>query len=190
MLICGVRGILFLWNWQRKKKMGRDLPSFISVCMHLSHIIFCFLHFAWNKRVNVFKRSQPWNKRVVILQTSLAVPGSTLSLGGEPRNNRSKSWSGRPIWMEREVQSRIKVPHTFNVRNYTRPTMCQYCKKLLRGLFRQGLQCKGMFTQVLYTAIELSLFFGICTILQPALFCAGIYILFELNIITLPLIKF
>ncbi|XP_034323160.1 serine/threonine-protein kinase D3 isoform X3 [Magallana gigas] len=75
-------------------------------------------------------------------ETSLAVPGSTLSLGGEPRNNRSKSWSGRPIWMEREVQSRIKVPHTFNVRNYTRPTMCQYCKKLLRGLFRQGLQCK------------------------------------------------
>lgn len=53
-LICGVRGILFLWNWQRKKKMGRDLPSFISVCMHLSHIISCFLHFAWNKRVNVF----------------------------------------------------------------------------------------------------------------------------------------
>lgn len=169
--------------------MGRDLPSFISVCMHLSHVIFCFLHFAWNKRVNVFKRSQPWNKRVVILQTSLAVPGSTLSLGGEPRNNRSKSWSGRPIWMEREVQSRIKVPHTFNVRNYTRPTMCQYCKKLLRGLFRQGLQCKGMFTQVLYTAIELSLL-GICTILQPALFCAGIYMLFELNKITLPLIKF
>lgn len=189
MLICGVRGILFLWNWQRKKKMGRDLPSFISVCMHLSHVIFCFLHFAWNKRVNVFKRSQPWNKRVVILQTSLAVPGSTLSLGGEPRNNRSKSWSGRPIWMEREVQSRIKVPHTFNVRNYTRPTMCQYCKKLLRGLFRQGLQCKGMFTQVLYTAIELSLL-GICTILQPALFCAGIYMLFELDKITLPLIKF
>lgn len=56
MLICGVRGILFLWNWQRKKKMGRDLPSFISVCMHLSHVIFCFLHFAWNKRVNVFYR--------------------------------------------------------------------------------------------------------------------------------------
>lgn len=81
---------------------------------------------------------------VYVLQTSLAVPGSTLSLGGEPRNSRSKSWSGRPIWMEREVQSRIKVPHTFNVRNYTRPTMCQYCKKLLRGLFRQGMQCKGI----------------------------------------------
>jgi hypothetical protein len=78
-----------------------------------------------------------------VLQTSLAVPGPSISLVGEPRSNRSKSWSGRPIWMEREVQSRIRVPHTFNVRNYTRPTMCQYCKKLLRGLFRQGMQCKG-----------------------------------------------
>ncbi|XP_062588156.1 serine/threonine-protein kinase D3-like isoform X2 [Saccostrea cucullata] len=78
----------------------------------------------------------------LISKTSLAVPGTSLSLAGEPRSNRSKSWSGRPIWMEREVQSRIKVPHTFNVRNYTRPTMCQYCKKLLRGLFRQGMQCK------------------------------------------------
>uniref|UniRef100_K7GEL8 protein kinase C n=1 Tax=Pelodiscus sinensis TaxID=13735 RepID=K7GEL8_PELSI len=25
----------------------------------------------------------------------------------------------------------------------TRPTVCQFCKKLLKGLFRQGLQCKG-----------------------------------------------
>ncbi|XP_056021627.1 serine/threonine-protein kinase D1-like isoform X8 [Ostrea edulis] len=78
----------------------------------------------------------------LISKTSLAVPGPSISLVGEPRSNRSKSWSGRPIWMEREVQSRIRVPHTFNVRNYTRPTMCQYCKKLLRGLFRQGMQCK------------------------------------------------
>lgn len=26
--------------------------------------------------------------------------------------------------------------------SYTRPTVCQYCKKLLRGLFKQGVQCK------------------------------------------------
>lgn len=25
---------------------------------------------------------------------------------------------------------------------YTRPTVCQFCKKLLRGLFKQGVQCK------------------------------------------------
>lgn len=39
--------------------------------------------------------------------------------------------------------SKVKVPHTFAVHSYTRPTVCQYCKRLLRGLFRQGLQCKG-----------------------------------------------
>lgn len=37
--------------------------------------------------------------------------------------------------------SRVKIPHTFQVHTYTRPTVCQYCKKLLRGLFKQGLQC-------------------------------------------------
>ncbi|KTF87388.1 hypothetical protein cypCar_00020986 [Cyprinus carpio] len=38
--------------------------------------------------------------------------------------------------------TKVKVPHTFAVHSYTRPTVCQYCKRLLRGLFRQGLQCK------------------------------------------------
>lgn len=37
---------------------------------------------------------------------------------------------------------RIKIPHTFAVHSYTRPTVCQYCKKLLRGLFKQGVQCR------------------------------------------------
>lgn len=70
---------------------------------------------------------------------------STLSLppgAGIPRENRSRSWSGRPLWMEREYAGRVKVPHTFMVHNYTRPTVCQHCKKLLKGLFRQGVQCK------------------------------------------------
>lgn len=39
--------------------------------------------------------------------------------------------------------SKVKVPHTFLIHSYTRPTVCQACKKLLKGLFRQGLQCKG-----------------------------------------------
>lgn len=34
------------------------------------------------------------------------------------------------------------IPHTFSVHTYTRPTVCQFCKKLLRGIFKQGLQCK------------------------------------------------
>uniref|UniRef100_A0A8C7VG57 Serine/threonine-protein kinase n=1 Tax=Oncorhynchus mykiss TaxID=8022 RepID=A0A8C7VG57_ONCMY len=49
---------------------------------------------------------------------------------------------GRPIWMEKMVLGRVKVPHTFSVHTYTRPTICQYCKRLLKGLFRQGMQCK------------------------------------------------
>ncbi|KAF4529537.1 hypothetical protein B566_EDAN014383 [Ephemera danica] len=36
----------------------------------------------------------------------------------------------------------IKIPHTFVVHSYTRPTVCHCCKKLLKGLFKQGLQCK------------------------------------------------
>ncbi|XP_021352183.1 serine/threonine-protein kinase D3-like isoform X4 [Mizuhopecten yessoensis] len=76
---------------------------------------------------------------------TLAVPNQqSLPLVGEPRSSRSKSLGGRPIWMERELYGRIKlkVPHTFNVHNYTRPTICQWCRRLLKGLFRQGLQCK------------------------------------------------
>lgn len=56
---------------------------------------------------------------------------------------RNSLLSGRPIWMEKMVLGRVKVPHTFSVHTYTRPTICQYCKRLLKGLFRQGLQCKG-----------------------------------------------
>ncbi|KAF7253359.1 Serine/threonine-protein kinase D3 [Varanus komodoensis] len=44
--------------------------------------------------------------------------------------------------MEKMVLCRVKVPHTFAVHSYTRPTICQYCKRLLKGLFRQGMQCK------------------------------------------------
>uniref|UniRef100_A0AAY5K4M7 Serine/threonine-protein kinase n=1 Tax=Esox lucius TaxID=8010 RepID=A0AAY5K4M7_ESOLU len=56
--------------------------------------------------------------------------------------SRNSLLSGRPIWMEKMVLGRVKVPHTFSVHTYTRPTICQYCKRLLKGLFRQGMQCK------------------------------------------------
>ena len=49
--------------------------------------------------------------------------------------------SGRPAWIERELAGRIRVPHTFLVHSYKKPTLCQYCKKLLKGFFRQGKQC-------------------------------------------------
>lgn len=40
------------------------------------------------------------------------------------------------------MNSRVRIPHTFVLHTYTRPTICQHCKKLLKGLFKQGLQCK------------------------------------------------
>ena len=86
-------------------------------------------------------------KSVSLPQVSmLAVPSPAVCRSELRTNSRSKSWSGRPLWMEKEYAYRIKVPHTFIVHNYTRPTVCQLCKKLLRGLFRQGLQCKGMYS--------------------------------------------
>lgn len=38
--------------------------------------------------------------------------------------------------------SPVKIPHTFVIHTYTRPTICQYCKKLLKGIYKQGVQCK------------------------------------------------
>ncbi|XP_015113925.1 serine/threonine-protein kinase D3 [Diachasma alloeum] len=69
--------------------------------------------------------------------TNLSIPSIIT-----PKQSRSPSLGGRPVWVEREMAMRIKIPHTFVLHSYTRPTVCGYCKKLLRGLFKQGLQCK------------------------------------------------
>ncbi|VEN36806.1 unnamed protein product [Callosobruchus maculatus] len=76
--------------------------------------------------------------------TSLASVNSTHTedSGLFPSTNRSPSLGGRPIWIEKELSSRVRIPHTFVLHTYTRPTVCQYCRKLLKGLFKQGLQCK------------------------------------------------
>uniref|UniRef100_A0A7N8X4A4 Serine/threonine-protein kinase n=1 Tax=Mastacembelus armatus TaxID=205130 RepID=A0A7N8X4A4_9TELE len=76
---------------------------------------------------------------------SVARPPSAEELGERPllgAGKRNSLLSGRPIWMEKMVLGRVKVPHTFSVHTYTRPTICQFCKRLLKGLFRQGMQCK------------------------------------------------
>uniref|UniRef100_A0A452VH04 Serine/threonine-protein kinase n=1 Tax=Ursus maritimus TaxID=29073 RepID=A0A452VH04_URSMA len=57
-------------------------------------------------------------------------------------SSSASSYTGRPIELDKMLLSKVKVPHTFLIHSYTRPTVCQACKKLLRGLFRQGLQCK------------------------------------------------
>ncbi|XP_028252341.1 serine/threonine-protein kinase D3-like isoform X2 [Parambassis ranga] len=90
--------------------------------------------------------------------SNVSLPGAVLSVARPPSTEfapipqeerpllgagkRNSLLSGRPIWMEKMVMGRVKVPHTFSVHTYTRPTICQYCKRLLKGLFRQGLQCK------------------------------------------------
>uniref|UniRef100_A0A7N6B5S0 Serine/threonine-protein kinase n=1 Tax=Anabas testudineus TaxID=64144 RepID=A0A7N6B5S0_ANATE len=91
--------------------------------------------------------------------SNVSLPGAILSVARPPSTEftptpqdeqrpllgagkRNSLLSGRPIWMEKMVLGRVKVPHTFSVHTYTRPTMCQFCKRLLKGLFRQGMQCK------------------------------------------------
>ncbi|XP_028251336.1 serine/threonine-protein kinase D1 [Parambassis ranga] len=61
---------------------------------------------------------------------------------GRERRASCQSYVGRPIELDKILLSKVKVPHTFLIHSYTRPTVCQHCKKLLKGLFRQGLQCK------------------------------------------------
>ncbi|XP_075939832.1 serine/threonine-protein kinase D3-like [Anarhichas minor] len=90
--------------------------------------------------------------------SNVSLPGSVMSVARPPSaeftstpqeerpllgaGKRNSLLSGRPIWMEKMVLGRVKVPHTFSVHTYTRPTICQFCKRLLKGLFRQGMQCK------------------------------------------------
>lgn len=67
------------------------------------------------------------------------VPSSRSSDG---RRSRGSSVMGRPAWVDKEMANRIRVPHSFQVHSYKVPTVCQLCKKLLKGFFKQGLQCK------------------------------------------------
>ncbi|XP_053305135.1 serine/threonine-protein kinase D1-like [Spea bombifrons] len=92
-------------------------------------------------------------------QSSITRPSSSSQQGGgsledlgakssdwrEPlitKKPRVPSFSGRPLWKDWQEMNRVKVPHTFQVHSYTRPTICQHCRRLLKGLFRQGMQCK------------------------------------------------
>ncbi|KAL0269904.1 UNVERIFIED_CONTAM: hypothetical protein PYX00_007486 [Menopon gallinae] len=71
---------------------------------------------------------------------SALLPSGSLSA---PKQNRSPSLGGRSGWYEEEgAGNRMRIPHTFALHTYTRPTVCGYCKKLLKGLFKQGMQCK------------------------------------------------
>ena len=60
-------------------------------------------------------------------------------------SSRPPSWAEPPVWLGIgcDDRSKVQVPHTFHIHTYTKPTVCQYCHRLLKGLFRQGLQCSG-----------------------------------------------
>jgi len=78
----------------------------------------------------------PINRTLSISPSS----GSTSpSLQKPGRNSFS---AGRPFWVEKAMAERVKIPHSFVVHSYTKPTVCHHCRKLLKGLFKQGLQCK------------------------------------------------
>lgn len=73
----------------------------------------------------------------LLLQQSNSLTDSLPSL-----KDRRATWGGRPVWIEPALSGRIQVPHTFAIHSYKKPTVCQICKRLLKGLFRQGVQCK------------------------------------------------
>lgn len=62
----------------------------------------------------------------------------------EAGSRRPQGWpAGRPEWLERELaaDSPGAQAHAFEARSYRLPTMCLHCKRLLKGLYRQGMQC-------------------------------------------------
>ncbi|KAK9524894.1 hypothetical protein VZT92_017258 [Zoarces viviparus] len=69
--------------------------------------------------------------------------GSLEEISMTKPSSRPVSWAEPPVWLGIGYgdTSRAQVPHTFHIHSYTKPTVCQYCHRLLRGLFRQGLQC-------------------------------------------------
>ncbi|KAJ9597767.1 hypothetical protein L9F63_011375, partial [Diploptera punctata] len=72
--------------------------------------------------------------------TSVSDESSLLLPSMVPKPNRSPSLGGRNN--DRESARGIRIPHTFVLHSYMKPTVCQYCRKLLRGFIKQGMQCR------------------------------------------------
>ncbi|XP_071447590.1 serine/threonine-protein kinase D3 [Hetaerina americana] len=68
----------------------------------------------------------------------------SLFMGNSGKNHSAQSTSALSTSPGRDSSAtgRCKIPHTFVLHSYTRPTVCQHCRKLLKGLFKQGMQCK------------------------------------------------
>ncbi|XP_069578360.1 protein kinase D4 [Brachyistius frenatus] len=69
--------------------------------------------------------------------------GSLEEISMSKPSSRPPSWAEPPVWLGvgSGDRGRAQVPHTFHIHSYTKPTVCQYCHRLLKGLFRQGQQC-------------------------------------------------
>uniref|UniRef100_A0A8C8R8S5 Serine/threonine-protein kinase n=1 Tax=Pelusios castaneus TaxID=367368 RepID=A0A8C8R8S5_9SAUR len=99
---------------------------------------------ARKRRLSATSLATSQSLRLAISESLPCAPDelSRSSMETLPRRLTSTSYIGRPIELDKLFLSKVKVPHTFLIHSYTRPTVCQFCKKLLKGLFRQGLQCK------------------------------------------------
>ncbi len=49
------------------------------------------------------------------------------------------------------------LPHCFYVHSYRSPTKCHICKRLLKGLVKQGYRCKGILEKFIKNFIEILL---------------------------------
>ncbi|XP_056156078.1 protein kinase D4 [Lampris incognitus] len=83
----------------------------------------------------------PRRPRVHSLSTQAG--GSLEEISMSKPRSRPPSWAEPAVWLAVGPGDGAKasVPHTFHIHSYTKPTVCQYCRRLLKGLFRQGLQC-------------------------------------------------
>uniref|UniRef100_A0A669DQ54 Serine/threonine-protein kinase n=1 Tax=Oreochromis niloticus TaxID=8128 RepID=A0A669DQ54_ORENI len=99
---------------------------------------------ARKRRLSTTSLSSSQSLRLSTTESSLHCLLTNSLIKSTPRtaSDARRFYTGRPVHLDKMLMSKVKVPHTFAVHSYTRPTVCQYCKRLLRGLFRQGLQCK------------------------------------------------
>ncbi|CAL8325805.1 unnamed protein product [Lota lota] len=83
----------------------------------------------------------PWRPRAPSLSSQTG--GSLEEISLSKPTSRPASWVEPPVWLGVGYSDAVKtrVPHTFHIHSYTKPTVCRYCHRLLKGLFRQGLQC-------------------------------------------------
>lgn len=137
-----------------------DCASPLEMLFHIHKILSCSSIWAqsltlsgfWGRFCSCLSLCESLQKRSTLLfflpsRLSFQQKNQLEYFPGRERRASTQSHIGRPIELDKILLSKVKVPHTFLIHSYTRPTVCQHCKKLLKGLFRQGLQCKGAHVQ-------------------------------------------